>query len=192
MSDDLAGLATLDSGDGTEPGVLNVGETWVYSATYEADQDDIDLGADLVNTASVVTTEVPGPTTDDATTTITQNASLTIAKEVDKTNISAPGTLTYDITVVNTGNVDITDVVLSDDLAGVATLESGDLNSNSILETTETWVYSATYAATQADINAGLDLVNTGLVYTSDAADAPTCVDIRTSINHAKQTLEQN
>ena len=64
---------------------------WVYSATYMATQADINAGTDLVNTASVVTTEVPGPTTDDATTTITQGPSLTIMKDVDLTNISAPG-----------------------------------------------------------------------------------------------------
>ena len=80
LSDDLAGSATLDSGDAVDAGVLNVGETWVYTATYTATQDDIDLGSDLVNTASVVTTEVPGPTEDDATTTITQTPSLTIVR----------------------------------------------------------------------------------------------------------------
>ena len=64
---------------------------WVYSATYLATQADINAGTDLVNTASVVTTEVPGPTMDDATTTITQDSeSLTIAKDVDLSNISAP------------------------------------------------------------------------------------------------------
>ena len=44
--------------------------------------------------------------------------------------------------------------------AGGATLVSGDTNANNILETTETWVYSADYVVTQADLNAGADLVN--------------------------------
>jgi hypothetical protein len=78
LTDDLAGAATLESGDTANAGVLDVGETWTYSATYAATQADINAGADLVNTASVVSTEVPGPTTDDATTTITQSASLTV------------------------------------------------------------------------------------------------------------------
>ena len=109
-------------------------ETWVYSATYDATQDDINLGDDLVNTASVVSTEVLGPTTDDATTTITQDAALTVDKIVDLLNISAPATLTYTITVDNTGNVDITNVVVTDDLAtSPATFVGGDRNTNHIL-----------------------------------------------------------
>ena len=61
----------------------------------------------------------------------------------------------YTITVANTGNVDLTGVVVDDVFAGGATLVSGDTNNNSILETTETWVYSADYMVTQADLNAG-------------------------------------
>ena len=59
------------------------------------------------------------------------------------------------ITVDNTGNVDLTNVVVDDVFAGGATLVSGDTNANSILEATETWVYSADHAVTQADLNAG-------------------------------------
>lgn len=47
-----------------------------------------------------------------------------------------------------------------------ATLVSGDTNTNSILETTETWVYTAQYTVTQADLNAGTDLVNVATVDT--------------------------
>ena len=66
LTDDLAGAATLTSGDAATPRRARVGETWVYSATYDATQADINAGTDLVNTATVVTTEVPGPTEDDA------------------------------------------------------------------------------------------------------------------------------
>ncbi|MBK7221668.1 MAG: hypothetical protein IPH94_10175 [Saprospiraceae bacterium] len=47
---------------------MNIGETWTYTISYTATQADIDAGANLVNTASVTTTQVPGPTTDTATT----------------------------------------------------------------------------------------------------------------------------
>ncbi len=170
LTDDLAGSANLDSGDTANAGVLDVGETWIYSATYAATQADINAGADLVNTASVVTTEVAGPTEDTATTTITRTPSLTVVKDVDQAGITVPGTLNYTITVSNTGNVDITNVVLTDDLAGSANLDSGDTANAGVLDVGETWIYSATYAATQADINAGADLVNTASVVTTEVA----------------------
>ena len=47
LSDDLAnGTENLESGDADTDGVLDVGEIWIYSATYAADQDDIN---DLFN-----------------------------------------------------------------------------------------------------------------------------------------------
>src|SRR5204863_3062249 len=68
---------------------------------------------------------------------------------------TAGETIEYTITVTNTGNVDLTGVVLDDTFAGGATLVSGDTNSNGILETTETWVYSADYRAEERRVGEG-------------------------------------
>ena len=54
-------------------------------------------------------------------------------------------------------------------LPAAPTLVSGDTNDN-ILETTETWVYSADYVVTQADLNAGAALVNVAAVDTAQTA----------------------
>ena len=61
-------------------------------------------------------------------------------------------------------------MVLTDTFAGGATLVSGDDNDNSMLETTETWVYTADYVVTQADLNAGTALVNVASVDTAQTA----------------------
>ena len=103
-----------------------------------------------------------------------QNPALTIVKDLtnaDDAAVDTAGeTIEYTITVDNTGNVDLTNVVLDDVFAGGATLVSGDLNNNSILETTETWTYSADYVVTQADLNAGTALVNVAAVDTDQTA----------------------
>jgi len=46
---------TLTAGDINNPGVLDVGETWTYTATYTVTQNDINAGTDLVNIAVVDT-----------------------------------------------------------------------------------------------------------------------------------------
>ncbi|MFC0264598.1 DUF7507 domain-containing protein, partial [Fontibacter flavus] len=170
VTDPFAGGAALESGDANNNGVLDIGEAWVYSAVYAATQSDIDAGDDLVNTAYVNTNETSEQSAT-ATTTITQSPSLTISKTVDATNISAPQDLTYTITVTNTGNVSLTGVAVTDPFAGGAALESGDANNNGVLDIGEAWVYSAVYAATQSDIDAGDDLVNTAYVNTNETSE---------------------
>lgn len=93
-----------------------------------------------------------------------------ISKSVDKSSVSTTGTLTYTIVVDNTGNQNLTSPVLSDQLKQGATaltlasgpvLIAGDANTDGILQPTETWIYSATYLVTQANLDNGVNLVNT-------------------------------
>jgi gliding motility-associated-like protein/uncharacterized repeat protein (TIGR01451 family) len=171
LTDVFAGGATLSSGDTNSNNVLDVDEIWIYSADYEVTQADINAGNDLINVASVDTDQTE-PLEDNAITTISQAASLTITKEADKSSVSsAETTINYTITVKNTGNVNLTNVVLTDVFAGGATLSSGDTNSNNILDVDEIWIYSADYEVTQDDMDAGTDLVNVASVET-DQTDA--------------------
>ena len=125
---------------------------------------------------AAVDTDQTARQTDDATSTVAQSPSLTIVKSLtnadDAVVDTAGETIEYTITVDNTGNVDLTNVVLDDVFAGGATLVSGDTNTNNILETTETWIYTADYTVTQADLNAGDALVNVAAVDTDQTAAA--------------------
>ncbi|MFC0264599.1 DUF7507 domain-containing protein, partial [Fontibacter flavus] len=161
---------TLSSGDANGNNELDTNENWEYTTSYVVSQAMIDAGDDLVNTAFVNTNETSEQSAT-ATTTITQSPSLTISKTVDATNISAPQDLNYTITVTNTGNVSLTGVAVTDPFAGGAALESGDANNNGVLDIGEAWVYSAVYAATQSDIDAGDDLVNTAFVNTNETSE---------------------
>ncbi|MBK7880309.1 MAG: DUF11 domain-containing protein [Saprospiraceae bacterium] len=70
--------------------------------------------------------------------------------------------LTYSITLDNTGNLSISSILVSDPQAdpGSIIYVSGDLNNNSILESNETWMYTASHTVTQADLDAG-SIINT-------------------------------
>src|SRR5690554_6803485 len=80
----------LASGDNNEDGVLDVGETWTYTAAFTAEQSHIDNGNDIVNTFTFNATELGDPASDDATTTVTQAPSVTVSKSVGEPSIGAP------------------------------------------------------------------------------------------------------
>ncbi len=57
--------------------------------------------------------------------------------------------VTWTYVVTNTGDMALSNIVVTDsDLGVIAGPDSGDTNNNGILETTETWLYSATGTAT--------------------------------------------
>ena len=115
-----------------------------------------------------------------ATNTIADNdvASFTISKAVDAANISAPVTLTFTITVANTGNIPLTAPAISDALAqGGAltltsgpTLSSGDAAPLGTLDVGETWIYTATYAVTQANVDNGANITNSATFDTAETS----------------------
>ena len=83
-----------------------------------------------------------------------------------------PGELiSYSFTVTNEGNVSLTNVSVTDPLPGLSaiTFDGGDTDGDGELDVDEIWTYSATYAVTQADIDAG-NVVNTATA-DSDESD---------------------
>jgi uncharacterized repeat protein (TIGR01451 family) len=180
---------------------LSPGESQTWNGVYTLTQADINaifLDNDIDNEASA-TGQDPADVDvtsneDPAQITLTPTASLVILKSLTNGNDAvvdlAGETIEYTIVVDNTGNVDLTNVVLDDVFAGGATYVSGDTNDNDILETTETWTYSADYVVTQGDINDGDDLVNVAGVTTDQTAretdDATSTVDQNPSLEITK------
>ncbi len=57
------------------------------------------------------------------------------------------GAVTWRYVVTNTGNVDLTDVAVTDNMGVTPVYVSGDVNDDGILQVDETWVYEATGTA---------------------------------------------
>jgi hypothetical protein len=75
--------------------------------------------------------------------------------------------------VTNTGNVSLTAISVSDPACDAAPgYVSGDTNTDTTLQTSETWTYTCDRTVTQAQINAGGNLSNT--VSADSAESAPT------------------
>ncbi len=147
IADILSGMPvpTLQSGDDGD-GLLEVGETWIYSAVYTLAQSNLDAGQ-VINRATVSGTSPTGAvvtdqshptsTTQDGDTPLPlqQNASLAVVKSytgfIDANGdglinkVGATGdTINYDVIVTNTGTVTIDPVTLVD--------PNGDLTTTSI------------------------------------------------------------
>jgi uncharacterized repeat protein (TIGR01451 family) len=157
--------------------------TTPQTVTITATNDAVAEGTHSCSPASITATGTGYTTTTITAPTLTvydnDNPSFTIAKSVSSASIAAPGTLTYTITVDNNGSAILTGLSISDALTqnGSArtltsgpTLTSGDSNSDGILQDTETWIYSATYAVTQANIDTGGSFSNTATFDTAETA----------------------
>ncbi|WP_172805237.1 DUF7507 domain-containing protein [Aquiflexum balticum] len=137
------------NGDNQNPGILDVGEIWVYSIDYNVEQNVFDTGDNLVNVVNVNSTQVPGPTVASAITPTVLSPALSIAKSVTETTFAAPGDeLNYTITVSNTGNTTLENISVADPLTG--------LNTNiAVLAPGASQDINTVYAVDQDDIDAG-------------------------------------
>jgi uncharacterized repeat protein (TIGR01451 family) len=164
---------TLTSGDAAPVGTLNIGETWLYSATYAVTQANINNGTSITNKASFATTEAPLATSNTVTTTITRNPQLTILKIPSTLGPAPVGTsITYTYKITNSGNVAMTSITVSDvhNGSGVFTGpgnetlladaapagDSADAAPNGTWDTLapgDILTFTATYAVTQHDVD---------------------------------------
>jgi len=128
-------------------------QTMVCSASYTVTQADIDSGS-VTNSASVGS-DLPdgtsGPTDDDDVTVDADiNPSWTVQKDAVTPDYAAVGdTLDYTYRVTNTGNVTISNIVVTDNLIPSLSCPATTLVPAATLTCT------GTYTVTQADIDAG-------------------------------------
>jgi hypothetical protein len=136
----------------------------------------IDAGTDLVNTASVTSTEVTLAVTDDATTEIQQSPAFTLTKSATiTTDADGDGKadvndiITYYFSVTNTGNVTLNNIVITDPMYSgtgspvvctISLIAPGATNT----------ACNFTYTVTENDVNSG-SVVNTATVIARNPSD---------------------
>ncbi|WP_452219757.1 DUF7507 domain-containing protein, partial [Lacinutrix salivirga] len=171
-------------------------ETWIFTgASYTATQTDIDNG-NITNNVTAAGLEPNGTDPVEATDTYIidqDNTEVTICtgigidivkngvfnNENGNTCTEIGETITYTFTIINTGEISLGNIVLTDPLLDNSTppvtieLVSGDLDSNNILDPTETWTYTATYLVTQLDIDA-TEVINTVTITAEDVLNNET------------------
>lgn len=165
LTDPLLSSLTLYSGDINGNNKLDVNETWIFTGNYTVQQSDIDNNGNptanssfLVNTANAAGTMPNGDPVNTTTNTFKIPIKLVAVYEINKTSTTTAITIAgqsvpYTITVKNTGNVAIGNIVINDPMLTNLVLASGDPNNNNELDVTETWTYTGTYTVIQADID---------------------------------------
>src|SRR5438445_322969 len=146
-------------------GMLDVGETWHYTASHTVTQADIDTngGGDgtLDNVATAHRTGAASRS-DDAHVPVAQNFALSIVKDgtVPGGTANVVGeVVSWTIDVSNAGNAAVSNVTVTDPLASnIAPVLVGAFNSATTypyttLYRSETWHYTASHTVTQADID---------------------------------------
>ena len=165
--------------------LLNPGasDTTTYTAHYILKQGDID-GDKVENTATVTgqwgeSGGNPLTTSDNDTADISglSKPSLTVVKAIDSNTIGNPrtevnDTIRYRFTVTNTGNVDLSNVVLSDALSGIVPDPAGAFSIGALPVNGAPVTVYADYKVTQDDIDAG-KVDNKATVEGTDPTNGP-------------------
>ncbi|MGV8848839.1 MAG: beta strand repeat-containing protein [Propionibacteriaceae bacterium] len=144
------------------------------TATYTLTQADIDAGH-LLNSAAVSATPPHGPIvvgTAYTDTVLPASPSVTLHKQAGTPSGSTAGsTILYSFVVTNTGNVTLDGVTVNDPMAGTVTCPVPTLAPNASTTCT------ATYAMTQAQVDAGIVFNSATVTATAPAGDPTTATD---------------
>lgn len=159
IADPLPGLSAITFGEWPgEPGVLAPGQSVEATATYALTQADVDAGR-VDNTATATGDPLVGDSvnaTDDATVSVAPSPAIQLVKTGELAGSGGIGdTIAYDLTATNTGNVTLTDVVITDALPGLSALTYAWPGEPGMLAPGESVTASATYVLTAADVASG-------------------------------------
>ncbi len=196
-----------DSTDAAENGIwdsLAPGDVVRFTASYEVQQEDVDQGITIANTATVTSqsppgTEAPSDEQDATVNVVTPGPAMVVLKTANDDDVQDPAQIgdeiVYTITVRNIGNVTLSTPVLTDTLVDAdgeaLTLPDpvlqagGDANTNGDLDVGEIWTYTTTFVLDQQAIDTGgvsntasataTDPFNTSI---TDPIDAPVVTDL--------------
>ncbi|MBC6365565.1 hypothetical protein DDT91_02085, partial [Algoriphagus sp. AK58] len=158
ITDPKVPTITFQSGDTNTNGILESGESWVYTGSYTILASDIEAGQ-VTNQATAKGTfngfevsDLSGTAVDNDNPTVVpvcQDFDYSITKVATPQTYSAVGEeISYDITVTNDGNVTLKGIVVTDPLTGLNQVIA------SLAPQADTVIVTK-YVITQADLDAG-------------------------------------
>jgi uncharacterized repeat protein (TIGR01451 family) len=150
VTDDTCAPLTSQGGDTNGDNKLDTNETWKYVCTGSVTTTTTDT---VSATATYGSTRV----NDSAKLTVTvlvSEPALHLEKSASPTSLPVGGGIvTYTYLVTNVGNAPLSNVDVSDDKCASVSYVSGDTNSNSRLDLTETWKFTCSSTLTATTTN---------------------------------------
>jgi uncharacterized repeat protein (TIGR01451 family) len=153
MVGDTCSPITLDSGDTNSNAELDVSETWTYSCSTTLTETHTNI-VTATGSANGITAN------DIASATVVVGVPEVVPPLIHVTKVPSPltllaggGTVTYTETLTNPGTVPLSNVTLTDDRCSPLTFISGDTNSDTLLDDTETWTYTCQANLTETTTN---------------------------------------
>ena len=156
VTDNKVNTVNYVSGDTNLDLILQPSETWIFKgsstlyttttnrATATGSGNGL-LATDIAN-ATVVVTPVEQPPVYPPLVNIVKSASPLAL-------LYGEGPVTYTYRVTNPGLVTLSNIIVTDDKINEVTYVSGDLNNDTLMQTTETWIYTATDVLTETTVN---------------------------------------
>jgi uncharacterized repeat protein (TIGR01451 family)/LPXTG-motif cell wall-anchored protein len=145
VTDDKVSPVNYVSGDVNADKLLQVNETWIYTTTVSLNMTTTNtatakgsangMTATDIATATVVVTNTPIPIYPPLINVIKTPAPLVLT--------SGPDYVSYTYKVSNPGMVELSNVTVTDDKVSPVTYVYGDVNADKLLQTNETWIYTA-------------------------------------------------
>jgi len=179
VTDVHSGTGTLSAITPANVAILAPGDVATFTATYDVTQADFYAGKAILNIATAHGTPagpVPllPPTANETVIPVGSTPAMTIKKTADrKSNVAVGDTITYTYVVTNTGNVDISNVNITDVHTGTGTLSAITPSNVAILAPGDVATFTATYDVTQGDIDAGQSIINTATAHGTAAGSVP-------------------
>ncbi len=136
------------SGDDDADGVLDVGESWIFTCTTDAVLADqvgqvvTGSGTDPIFASIPTDTETVAVNVVDPALTITKSAADSVtAHSGNQIEVGPTNAVTYTYVVTNTGDVELTPDAPFDDRCAPLSYASGDTGSPGVLSPAESWTY---------------------------------------------------
>lgn len=174
ISDPMPGVSGLAC-DAAQPATLAPASQLICTATYTVTQEDVDLGS-VGNLATATGTPPDGPpveSQDGTEVPADQIPGIQVTKRADRAEVDAAGeVITYTVVAANTGNVTLSDVAVSDSMAGLSPFTC-DLPVPAVLVPGEQLVCTATYEVTQDDLDVGGTISNVASASGTSPDDTP-------------------